>query len=120
MLCMSNAPMRRIYRPGSLGRLPGREKNCPILPWKPAATPFILAMVFFLKMPTSRAFVRKGVAFIGPSGDVIAQNGRQNQAARASMIAAVFPAHRGADGNLKDPDEAIQVAAEKIGYRLCF
>lgn len=62
----------------------------------------------------SRICAERGVAFIGPSGDVIAKMGDKT-AARASMIAAGVPCTPGTDGNLKDLDEAIQVA-EKIGY----
>ncbi len=56
----------------------------------------------------------RGITFIGPSADVIARMGDKT-AARASMIAAGVPVTPGSEGNLKDIDEALQVAAG-IGY----
>ncbi|MBY4675423.1 acetyl-CoA carboxylase biotin carboxylase subunit [Marinobacterium arenosum] len=62
----------------------------------------------------ARICAERGITFIGPSAEVIARMGDKT-AARASMIAAGVPVTPGSDGNLKDLDEALSVAAE-IGY----
>ncbi|MCP5160885.1 MAG: acetyl-CoA carboxylase biotin carboxylase subunit [Hahellaceae bacterium] len=62
----------------------------------------------------SRICSERGVAFIGPSGDVISRMGDKT-AARASMIAAGVPVTPGTEGNLSGLDEALTVADE-IGY----
>jgi pyruvate carboxylase subunit A len=57
---------------------------------------------------------KRGVKFIGPGPEVIAQMGDKIQA-RNAMIAAGIPCVPGSDGNLDDVEEARQLAAE-IGY----
>lgn len=57
---------------------------------------------------------RRGIKFIGPSAKVIRQMGDKIQA-RNAMIAAGIPCVPGSDGNLKDVEEARQLA-KKIGY----
>ena len=55
-----------------------------------------------------------GIAFIGPSSDVIAGMGNKTHA-RASMIKAGVPVTPGSEGNLADKQEALTLA-EEIGY----
>ena len=57
---------------------------------------------------------KRGVKFIGPGPEVIAQMGDKIQA-RNAMIAAGIPCVPGSDGNLEDVEEARELAAE-IGY----
>ncbi|MFU8838257.1 MAG: acetyl-CoA carboxylase biotin carboxylase subunit [Thiohalomonadaceae bacterium] len=57
---------------------------------------------------------RRGVRFIGPSGEVIRRMGDKT-AARQAMIAAGIPVTPGSEGSLSDLTEAVQVA-EQIGY----
>jgi len=57
---------------------------------------------------------RRGVTFIGPSPEVIRAMGDKIEA-RRSMIAAGIPVVPGSDGNLKDVEEAAQLA-RKVGY----
>ncbi len=56
----------------------------------------------------------KGITFIGPKSSVIHKMGDKTQA-RDSMRAAGVPVTPGSDGNLKDLNEALELA-EKIGY----
>jgi pyruvate carboxylase subunit A len=56
----------------------------------------------------------KGVIFIGPNADVIHSMGDKIQA-RKTMIAAGIPVTPGSEGNLKDLEEAKQLAGQ-IGY----
>ncbi|HEY3326617.1 MAG TPA: acetyl-CoA carboxylase biotin carboxylase subunit [Novimethylophilus sp.] len=62
----------------------------------------------------SEICAKRGVKFIGPGPDVIAQMGDKIQA-RNAMIAAGIPCVPGSDGNLEDVEEARKLAA-KIGY----
>jgi pyruvate carboxylase subunit A len=62
----------------------------------------------------SRICNERGIAFIGPSAEVIARMGDKTEA-RAAMIAAGIPVTPGSDGNLADLNEAIKVA-ETLGY----
>lgn len=62
----------------------------------------------------SEICAKRGVKFIGPGPDVIAQMGDKIQA-RNAMIAAGIPCVPGSDGNLEDVEEACKLAA-KIGY----
>ncbi|WP_024950806.1 acetyl-CoA carboxylase biotin carboxylase subunit [Cobetia crustatorum] len=55
-----------------------------------------------------------GIAFVGPTSDVIARMGDKTEA-RAAMKAAGVPVTPGSAGNLADVEEALSVA-EKIGY----
>ncbi|MGO5114361.1 acetyl-CoA carboxylase biotin carboxylase subunit [Candidatus Avoscillospira sp. LCP25S3_F1] len=55
-----------------------------------------------------------GIAFIGPSGDVIRKMGNKS-AARALMQSVGVPVVPGSDGLVRDEDEAVQVGA-RIGY----
>ena len=57
---------------------------------------------------------RRNIKFIGPRSEVIEKLGNKTQA-RATMIEAGVPVTPGSDGNLKDIDEALEVA-DKIGY----
>lgn len=57
---------------------------------------------------------RRGITFIGPSGDVIRRMGDKT-AARQAMIAAKVPVTPGTEDNLKDLDEALRIAGD-IGY----
>jgi len=57
---------------------------------------------------------RRGIIFIGPSGDVIRRMGDKT-AARQAMIAAKVPVTPGTQDNLKDLDEALNIASD-IGY----
>jgi pyruvate carboxylase subunit A len=56
----------------------------------------------------------RGIAFIGPSAEVIAKMGDKTQA-RDSMRAADVPVTPGSDGNLANLEDALQQAAA-IGY----
>lgn len=62
----------------------------------------------------ARLCEEKGIAFIGPSSDVIHKMGDKTQA-RTSMIKAGVPVTPGSEGNLADLDDAIQ-QAQRIGY----
>ncbi|WP_372741795.1 biotin carboxylase N-terminal domain-containing protein, partial [Neptunomonas sp.] len=62
----------------------------------------------------SRICNERGIAFIGPSAEVISRMGDKTEA-RAAMIEAGIPVTPGSDGNLQDLDEALLVA-EKLGY----
>lgn len=62
----------------------------------------------------ARLCEEKGIAFIGPSSEVIQRMGDKTQA-RAAMMAAGVPVTPGSPGNLADIDEALSEAA-KIGY----
>ena len=62
----------------------------------------------------SEICAKRGVKFIGPGPDVIAQMGDKIQA-RNAMMAAGIPCVPGSDGNLEDVEEARDLAA-KIGY----
>ncbi|AOM02037.1 MULTISPECIES: acetyl-CoA carboxylase biotin carboxylase subunit [Cobetia] len=55
-----------------------------------------------------------GIAFVGPSSDVIARMGDKTEA-RAAMKAAGVPVTPGSKGNLADVEEALSVA-EQVGY----
>lgn len=55
-----------------------------------------------------------GIAFVGPTSDVIARMGDKTEA-RAAMKAAGVPVTPGSAGNLADVEEALSVA-EHIGY----
>ncbi len=57
---------------------------------------------------------RRGIRFIGPNADVIAQMGDKIQA-RNAMISAGIPCVPGSDGNMENVEEACKLAAE-IGY----
>ena len=57
---------------------------------------------------------RRGIKFIGPSPEVIAQMGDKIQA-RQAMIKAGIPVVPGSDHNLEGVDEALKLAGE-IGY----
>lgn len=62
----------------------------------------------------SEICAKRGVKFIGPGPEVIAQMGDKIQA-RNAMLAAGIPCVPGSDGNLEDVEEARKLAAE-IGY----
>ncbi|NVJ60137.1 MAG: acetyl-CoA carboxylase biotin carboxylase subunit [Gammaproteobacteria bacterium] len=62
----------------------------------------------------ARICEKHGIVFIGPSSSVIAQMGDKT-AARDSMKKAGVPITPGSDGNVKDLDDALNVA-ESIGY----
>ena len=55
-----------------------------------------------------------GIAFIGPSGDVIRKMGNKS-ATRALMQSVGVPVVPGSDGLVRDEDEAVKVG-ERIGY----
>ncbi|GED42865.1 acetyl-CoA carboxylase biotin carboxylase subunit [Cobetia marina] len=55
-----------------------------------------------------------GIAFVGPSSDVIARMGDKTEA-RAAMKAAGVPVTPGSKGNLADVEEALSVAGQ-VGY----
>ena len=55
-----------------------------------------------------------GIAFIGPSGDVIRKMGNKS-AARALMQSVGVPVVPGSDGLVRDEEEAVKVG-ERIGY----
>jgi len=57
---------------------------------------------------------RRGITFIGPKASVIRKMGNKTEARRA-MIAAKVPVTPGTEDNLRDLDEAIEVAGE-VGY----
>ncbi len=57
---------------------------------------------------------RRGIKFIGPNASVIRQMGDKIQA-RKAMTGAGIPCTPGSDGNLKNLEEAVKLAA-KIGY----
>jgi len=57
---------------------------------------------------------KRGIQFIGPDASVINRMGNKIEA-RKAMIAAGVPVVPGSDGNIKNADEALQVA-ENIGY----
>jgi len=56
----------------------------------------------------------KGIAYIGPSADVIHRMGDKTEA-RAAMIEAGVPVTPGSEGNLADIDEALK-EAKRVGY----
>lgn len=56
----------------------------------------------------------KGIAYIGPSSDVIHRMGDKTEA-RAAMIEAGVPVTPGSEGNLADIDEALK-EAKRVGY----
>lgn len=60
------------------------------------------------------ACAREGLAFVGPSGDVMRAMGNK-AAARDLMQRAGVPVVPGSDGSVKTPDEAARIA-EAIGY----
>jgi len=62
----------------------------------------------------SEICAKRGVKFIGPGPEVIAQMGDKIQA-RNAMISAGIPCVPGSEGNLEDVEEARALAA-KIGY----
>jgi pyruvate carboxylase subunit A len=62
----------------------------------------------------ARICSQAGIAFVGPSAEVIARMGDKT-AARAAMREAGVPVTPGSEGNLADLDEALTVA-EEIGY----
>ncbi|WP_110691931.1 acetyl-CoA carboxylase biotin carboxylase subunit [Salinicola halophyticus] len=62
----------------------------------------------------ARICSQAGIAFVGPSAEVIAKMGDKT-AARAAMREAGVPVTPGSEGNLADLDEALTVA-EEIGY----
>jgi len=57
---------------------------------------------------------RRGLRFIGPSAEVIRRMGDKTTA-REAMIAAGIPVTPGSDGNLRDLDQALEVAGQ-LGY----
>ena len=57
---------------------------------------------------------KRGIQFIGPDASVINRMGNKIEA-RKAMIAAGVPVVPGSDGNIKNADEALQIA-ENIGY----
>jgi len=57
---------------------------------------------------------RRGITFIGPSAEVIRKMGDKT-AARQAMIAAKVPVIPGTENNLRDLDEALDVARQ-VGY----
>lgn len=62
----------------------------------------------------ARLCEEKGIAFIGPSSEVIHKMGDKTQA-RSSMIKAGIPVTPGSEGNLAGIEDALQ-QAERIGY----
>jgi pyruvate carboxylase subunit A len=62
----------------------------------------------------SRICHERGIAFVGPSAEVISRMGDKTEA-RAAMTAAGIPVTPGSDGNLVDINEALFVAKE-LGY----
>jgi len=62
----------------------------------------------------ARICSQAGIAFVGPSAEVIAKMGDKT-AARAAMREAGVPVTPGSAGNLADCDEALTIA-EEIGY----
>jgi pyruvate carboxylase subunit A len=62
----------------------------------------------------AHACERRGIKFIGPSGDVIHRMGDKTQA-RQAMKEAGVPVTPGTEDNLRDLDEAVALASE-IGY----
>ncbi|WAJ72019.1 acetyl-CoA carboxylase biotin carboxylase subunit [Catenovulum adriaticum] len=62
----------------------------------------------------ARICEQKGITFIGPSADVIHRMGDKTQA-RNAMRAAGVPVTPGSEDNLKDLDEAVELA-NQIGY----
>lgn len=62
----------------------------------------------------AEACARRGLAFIGPSADVIRRMGDKTEA-REAMHAAGLPVTPGSDGNLSGLEEGLELA-EKIGY----
>lgn len=56
----------------------------------------------------------KGIAYIGPSADVIHRMGDKTEA-RSAMIEAGVPVTPGSEGNLADIDEALK-EAKRVGY----
>lgn len=61
-----------------------------------------------------RTCAKRGIAFIGPSSEVIEQMGDKVRA-REAMIAAGVPVVPGSDGNVSDVEQAQKVANE-VGY----
>lgn len=57
---------------------------------------------------------KRGIQFIGPDASVINRMGNKIEA-RKAMIAAGVPVVPGSEGNIKNADEALQIA-ENIGY----
>jgi pyruvate carboxylase subunit A len=62
----------------------------------------------------SRLCEEKGIAFIGPSAEVIRRMGDKTQA-RSSMIAAGIPITPGSEGNLANLEVALE-EANRVGY----
>ncbi|MEX0965309.1 MAG: acetyl-CoA carboxylase biotin carboxylase subunit [Pseudohongiellaceae bacterium] len=62
----------------------------------------------------ARLCEEKGIAYIGPSSEVIHRMGDKTQA-RAAMIEAGVPVTPGSEGNLADIEEAL-VEAKRVGY----
>ncbi len=62
----------------------------------------------------AEACEQRGIAFIGPSAAVIQRMGNKTEA-RHAMIAAGIPVTPGSEGNLRDVDEALEIA-QSIGY----
>lgn len=62
----------------------------------------------------AEACERRGIAFIGPSAEVIRRMGDKTEA-RLAMQAAGLPVTPGSDGNLSNLDEALALA-ERLGY----
>jgi len=58
--------------------------------------------------------VQQGIAFVGPSAEVISKMGDKTEA-RKRMVAAGVPVTPGTDGNLSGLDDAI-IKAREIGY----
>lgn len=57
---------------------------------------------------------KQGIHFIGPTAQVIGRMGNKIEA-RNAMIAAGVPVIPGSDGNVKDAEQALQIA-DQIGY----
>lgn len=62
----------------------------------------------------ARLCEEKGIAYIGPSSEVIHRMGDKTEA-RSAMIAAGVPVTPGSEGNLADLDEAM-IEAKRVGY----
>jgi len=62
----------------------------------------------------AEAAARRGIAFIGPSPEVIARMGDKTEA-RFAMQKAGVPVTPGSDGNVKSEEDAL-VIAEQLGY----
>ena len=64
--------------------------------------------------PYLKICVQQGIAFVGPSAEVISRMGDKTEA-RKSMVAAGVPVTPGTDGNLSGLNDAL-IKANEIGY----